>query len=255
MLEHSPTKESLMNKNLQNSELVPAVYTDQIGPLVGKKYSRFHTGEIVDTLREKGFMVTSSDSAKGKNPVIGKHMVRMRHESVLDLKDLVPEIIIINSHDGFTPLTLMSGMFRFICANGLIVGREDASIKLYHRQHNTMLEVMNAVDQVQESSVAALEAAAAWSKIQMDIEAQEHFTKLVGMMVRNDPHYFNRSTLLEARYDEPMNLWTTYNLAQESLTRGVETSSGRRTRGINNIRGNVNMNTGLWNIAEALSGN
>ena len=235
-------------------DLVPAVTTNKVSDLVGPKYSRFHTADIIDSLHDKGFLVTSSSAVRGKNPETGKHMVRMRHESVSDLKDLVPEIVIINSHDGFTPLTLMSGMFRFICANGLIVGRKDASVKLYHRPHNTMLEVLNAVDQVQESSVAALEAAAAWSKIKMDVDAQDHFTKLVGVMMKDDPHYYNRSNLLQARYDEESNLWTTYNLAQESLTKGVETSSGRRTRGVNNIRGNIKMNTGLWQIAEALAG-
>lgn len=229
-------------------ELPASAFATSPAPSRSEKYSFFKTTDIIEAMHDKGFLVAGANQ-RGKSD-FGQHLVRMRHHSVIDSKDLVPELVIRNSHNGQTPLTFMAGMFRMVCSNGLIVGSVDSTIKIYHHQRNTMLEVMNAADEIHEISIASLDTANAWGKIKMDADAQAHFTKLVGLMVRDDAHFFSPEKLLEARYDEEMNLWTTFNLAQESLTKGVETARGTRLRGVNGVRGNTVMNQQLWKLAE-----
>ena len=51
-----------------------------------------------------------------------KHLLRFRHDSMVEGSgDEIPELILVNSHDGTSSYQLMAGICRTICAHGLIV--------------------------------------------------------------------------------------------------------------------------------------
>ncbi|WP_235661928.1 DUF932 domain-containing protein, partial [Pseudomonas savastanoi] len=50
-----------------------------------------------------------------------KHMLRLRHASQI-LDQEANEIILLNSHDGSSSYQMIGGKFRFVCANGLVLG-------------------------------------------------------------------------------------------------------------------------------------
>jgi hypothetical protein len=70
-------------------------------------------------------------------------------------------------------------------------------------------------------------------------------------MTHNDATRYNPDVLLRPKYDEPMNLWTCFNLAQENLVQGgMVLSNNRVTRAITGAQRNVQVNRQLWNLAE-----
>jgi len=53
-----------------------------------------------------------------------RHVLRLRRRyETVQLRDAVPEIVFLNSHDGTSAYQLRVGVFRVVCTNGLIVSR------------------------------------------------------------------------------------------------------------------------------------
>nr|QTX14453.1 UPF0380 proteins YafZ and homologs [Klebsiella pneumoniae] len=62
-----------------------------------------------------------------------KHMVRLRREGTNKGTE-VPEIILLNSHDGSSSYQMIPGMFRFVCTNGLVCGTSFGEIRVPHKR-------------------------------------------------------------------------------------------------------------------------
>lgn len=229
-------------------ELCSAALRTTAAPNVSANYSFFPTSEVVESLRSIGYLVSGSNQ-QGKTDY-GVHVVRMRHESFLDVR-LAPEIVIKNANNGYSPLHLMAGLFRMVCSNGLIVGTDLAEVKLFHRKGTTMDAVFDGVKYIVDQTDLAVKRSDEWAKIKMEHDARAEFTKMVGMMLKGNANLFDPNELLKRRYDEEYNLWTCFNLAQESIIRGgIETVNGGRLRGISGAARDVEVNRGLWKVAE-----
>ncbi|MDE9567420.1 DUF945 domain-containing protein, partial [Xenorhabdus bovienii] len=61
-----------------------------------------------------------------------RHMLRLRREGEILLDD-VPEIILVNSHDGSSSYQMIPGVFRFVCNNGLVCGETFGDIRVPHK--------------------------------------------------------------------------------------------------------------------------
>lgn len=59
-------------------------------------------------------------------------MVRLRREGANKGTE-VPEIILLNSHDGLSSYQMIPGMFRFVCTNGLVCGTSFGEIRVPHK--------------------------------------------------------------------------------------------------------------------------
>jgi hypothetical protein len=229
-------------------QLCLAAMRNAPAPNVSSSYSFFPTSDVVESLRSVGYLVSGSNQ-QGKTDY-GIHVVRMRHESFIDEK-LAPEIVIKNASNGYSPLHLMSGLYRMVCSNGLIVGSSHSEVKLFHRKGTTMDAVFDGVKYIVEQTDLAIERSTEWSKIKMEHEARAHFTQMVGTMLKKDGNLFMPDELLKRRYDEEYNLWTCFNLAQESIIKGgIRTTRGNQLRGISGAARNVDVNRGLWQVAE-----
>ena len=55
-------------------------------------------------------------------PGIPKHMLRLRRDGEINGQH-VPEIILLNSHDGTSSYQMLPGYFRFVCQNGCVCGQ------------------------------------------------------------------------------------------------------------------------------------
>nr|ULG18986.1 hypothetical protein RM5p2_00045 [Serratia proteamaculans] len=61
-----------------------------------------------------------------------KHMLRLRRHDQIQGKE-VPEIILLNSHDGSSSYKMIPGMFRQICTNGLVAWKDFGEISVPHK--------------------------------------------------------------------------------------------------------------------------
>src|SRR5215467_3336134 len=106
----------------------PSIFATEPWHQMSERYAFIPTIEVVDKMRAEGFMpvqaVQSKSRVEGKADFT-KHLVRfrdMRHGDqplTNHLGRLYPELLLTNSHDGASTYNLHSGLFRFICGNGL----------------------------------------------------------------------------------------------------------------------------------------
>jgi len=237
----------------------PAAFATQAASVTGPSYSFLSTAELVRALLNAGFVLSSARQAavRRRDPLYARHIVRMRQmREVVTLVDAVPEIVLVNSHDGSSSYTLYAGLYRPICSNGLMIRSASVGfIRLAHRG----IRVGDVVD-------GALELAGRFVNMRVYCEAmasrdlnftERHDFAAKALALRYEgPAPIQADRLLGVRRaaDEGTDLWRVYNRVQENLLRGGiagQSESGRRihTRAIKAIREDVRINLGLWQLA------
>ena len=246
---------------------VPAAFAEAADPLrTSKHYTFISTAQVVSALLEAGFEPTRAQQTRARNADASghaKHMIRFSHtKESLTLVDAIPELVLINSHDGTSAYTLRAGLYRPICTNGLLAQIGDFGvIQVPHRG--------NVVANVVEGALAITRGFADMGAVveqmhgkQLD-ERQRWDFAAAALSVRyhrldhHQPISADQALLPRRTADYGNSLWITYNIVQENLCRGGvtgKTAKGRvtRTRGISAIREDVRINAQLWQLAMTL---
>lgn len=98
-----------------------------------KHYGLVSTGAVVERLEALGWSIKS---VTNKNNVYRRHMVSMQHEGLnRQFKDatIKPQLYLINSYDGSSAFQVNLGLYRLVCANGLMLGTTWAQRRVVHR--------------------------------------------------------------------------------------------------------------------------
>ena len=239
----------------------PAVFADDAHQRVSSKYAFIPTQRILQGFMDAGFVPVQAHqvTARRGNRMHAPHLVRLRRRfETVQLRDGVPEVVFLNSHDGSSAYQLRMGIFRFCCANGLIVSRGAfPSVCVTHRG-----EVMDEV------IAGALQVAERFGELACQVERMEHR----GLSIHEQLEFADRamalrlgttadagmapSRLLECRRREDAgdDLWSVFNRVQEALLRGGgsrRSVSGRlvRMRAITSVRRDLDLNGQLWDLA------
>jgi len=224
-------------------------------------YAFVPTIQVIDALRKEGFECFEVSQRNTRTPdrlCYTKHMVRMRHHSAFG-KEEVPELILTNSHDGSSSYELMSGIFRFICSNGLISGDIFESYKVRH-MGNIVEDVVTGTYKVMEQVNEITDRIDLYKTTELTADEQMHLAGTARTLVwgQNAPVSVE-DLLLERRYqDAGKDLWRTFNRIQENVISGGlsgRSVNGRRitTRGVQSISRSVDVNRQLWNLADQLA--
>jgi hypothetical protein len=260
---HQPLAES------QLRALVPAAFATEAHNSRSQRYAYIPTATIIEQMISAGFLPTyAAQTGSKEEDAAGhaKHMIRFRRGELTGLNDSVPEVVLINSHDGSSSYQLLAGIYRLVCLNGLVVGHDYRSVNVRHSG--------NAVKQVIEGSFEVIEQA---TYALPHIERMQHtqLTQDERMMLAISAHQLRfadsevgqsipAARLLETRRstDNGMDLWKTLNVVQENVIRGRQTGwilddrglRARRvsTRAINGIGQSVDLNREIWNLAEQM---
>jgi len=234
------------------------------------KYTHLPTAKVIEYMREADFVpvhAVETKARKADKRGFQKHMIRFRHQGLTALVgDSLPEIVVINSHDGSTGLQLWSGVFRMVCSNGMVVASETyGKVSLPHRG-DLQGKVIDASYKVIDNANKALIGVQEWTKIDLDRSAQLDFAA-AALMARYDDLKASPVqpwSLLESRRseDEANDLWTVFNKVQENLIRGgvgglKKLDNGRHGwRTVRPVRGvgrNVELNADLWRLADSFA--
>jgi hypothetical protein len=212
-----------------------------------------------------------------------KHMVRFRQTGNVPkiVGDVLPEIVLTNSHDGSTKYNFMLGLFRLACLNGLIVSESMfASIKVKHVGYQEK-DVLDASFKVIEDVPKITERVQTYRSIFMVPSEREAFAESAlilrfsnedskthrdGESFFVDDRTFNLPALLQPRRteDQTPNLWNTYNIIQEKMTQGnrfertTREVNGRvihktKVQGVTGIDANLQVNRGLWHLMDKMA--
>lgn len=269
----------------QLREYVPSIFAEQAHESRSARYGYIPTIEVVRGLEREGFKPVFACEAKARDESKNgytKHMIRFRREALgagtaikaLDDRSCtalgsVPELVMVNSHDGSTSYQLLAGFFRFICANGMICGDGFGEIRVQHKG-DVVRDVIEGAYSVVNDFGRAIDSAENMRAIPLREEARGAFAESALALKYYDEEEGRtvapieaRQLLIPARYEDKANdLWTTFNTVQENLIRGglrgrsVDANGRRRrvtTRAVKGIDGNVRLNRALWTLTEQMA--
>lgn len=271
------------------ADICPAVLTETAAPETSGRYGFINTMQAMQILGDYGFRPTQATQRPSRNAAhrpFAMHAISFAHDRDLNEnnKDSRPEIILYNSHDGKSALKLFSGVFRFICSNGIVAGNGFQS-KMRH-SHTTangfesMLKdtaanlprMMQRVSTLQETTVdteAALDFAYNAAALRWEQMPQGGF---MPPEQAKPGAYFSRRTVRDMfqanRYeDHGPTAWLVFNRIQENIMRGgpsivsltsraKETGQGwklRKSKAITSLPKTIDVNRKLWDLADALA--
>lgn len=248
------TREELM-------QVVPSVFSEDRHESRSEKYAYIPTITLLDNLQREGFEPFFACQSRVRDPdrrEHTKHLLRLRRAGQINGQQ-VPEIILLNSHDGSSSYQMLPGLFRAICTNGLVCGQSFGEIRVPHRGDVTgkviegAYEVLGVFDRVEEKRDAM-------QSLRLPPPAQHALANAALCYRFGEEHQPVTATqiLTPRRYEDRQDdLWTIYNRIQESLLKGGlpgRTAQGKRThtRAVNGIDGDVKLNRALWVMAEEL---
>jgi len=245
---------------MQSEIILPrAASTDRYADNL-KQYSQINTSKVLESLSDNGFLVRKAAvrGCRTRDPELARHMIVARHESYssVPVNGLVPEVVIINSHDGTSAFRIQAGLFRLVCSNGLVVPQSHfASARIYHRSV-TMDAVIEKSLMVIEKAVDAAKATEKMMSVTIDKARQIEFAKQTLEKVWQRDGLPPELLLSRRRQeDQKDDVFTVFNVIQENLMRGglhYVRANGRNstTHGIRTMDNELLMNQRLWDLAE-----
>lgn len=276
----------MLNSSLSLEQIrtaAPSVFAESPWEKMSDKYRFVPTIEPVTALLNAGFVVVSARQAttriEGKGEFT-RHVLRFRQaagmkqlaerhtpgqHTFINDGPIVPELVLLNSHDGTSAYKLMLGMFRMVCSNGLIVcnGMID-EVKARHSGRNSLVqEVIDGSFRVIGGADQAMEQVQSWQAKQLT-DGQQLAYATAALELRESKIKPDPIKLLSARRtaDAGSNLWTTFNRVQENIIRGGlgthhTNAAGRRTwrhtRAVKSVNEDVKFNRALWKLTEELA--
>lgn len=246
------TREELM-------QVVPSVFSENRHESRSDRYAYIPTITLLENLQREGFQpffacqTRVRDLSRREHT---KHMLRLRRSGQMTGQQ-VPEIILLNSHDGSSSYQMLPGYFRTICTNGLVCGQSLGEIKVPHRGNvveqviEGAYEVLGVFDRVEEKRDAM-------QSLQLLPPAQQALANAALTYRFGEEHQpvTAAQILTPRRYEDRQDdLWSVFNRCQENLLKGGltgRTAKGKRshTRAVNGIDGDVKLNRALWVMAE-----
>lgn len=244
---------------------VPAAFTDHAAEHTSSNYVFISTRELVSALLDAGFVATQARQANarvGTNLAYARHMLRFQPERTeVQLHEVIPQIVLINSHDGRCSYQLRAGLYRPICTNGLLTRLGDFGLIHVPHRGNVVQNVVDAALQITRDFSRVGEVIEQMRTTLMPFDRRIEFARqALEIRYSAQQHQpFGPEALLKTRReaDQGEDLWRVFNVVQENIIRGGiagRSAKGRSTqsRGIRAIREDVRINNDLWQLAVAM---
>jgi hypothetical protein len=254
---------------LDNEQLrvkAPSLFTQEAHHEVSDKYHFIPTIDVVDKLRSLNWYPVEAKEATVRDinkDGFQQHYVRFQNfTDLINVSNNVVELLLFNSHDRSKAFSIGSGVYRYVCENGLVIA--DSVFDSYKIKHlgDRDNDIENAVARVTEAKPKLLEKIDKFENIILNSEEKEAFMKSV-LPLRFEKHLEldNPKELLRPLRSEDMrdDLYTTMNVLQENLLSanisGYNKDTGRRfsSKAINSINKDIEINKGLWEVAERIA--
>lgn len=239
---------------------VPSAFSETARPTVSSSYAHINTAKVIEKMFAAGFTIARAQQKKTRTEErrqFTRHLIAFRQPGVLRVDDFVPEFVLINAHDGTTAYNLYFGIFRVICANGMVVGSKWGGISIAHRG-DVAEAVLRETFKLIEGQMALFEKIDVMKARGLAEEEQRDFAKKAMEIRYKDNQPFPFLELLKPRRgeDDSNSLWLTLNRIQENLMKGGQegkSTTGRRvtTRPIERVTKDVIYNRRLWDVAES----
>lgn len=250
----------------QIRNVAPSVFASSPWERMSDRYKMVPTSEVIEILADGGFRVVRAQQSKSRIEGKGdftKHLLRFRHENDMtrfEVGNEIPEIVLVNSHDGTSAYQLSAGIFRVACLNGLMVQTDQfGSISVRHSGGSDFASrIVEATQEIVEEIPRTLGKIEDWKRIELSAPKQEAFAS-AALELRDNARIAPRQLLAPRRSaDVSPDLWTTFNRIQENTLQGglrAVSDSGRRTRTrpVKSVNEDTRLNRALWHLAEKMA--
>jgi hypothetical protein len=229
---------------------------------LSNKYKVVATKQLAEKFKSMGFVVDEYKETrvrKVSKQGYQKHLVRLSNPNVLSTKhnDIKLQLLVTNSHDGLSGFSIKLGFFRFVCANGLIVGDVFESVNLRHTG-NIIEKVDDAVERMVAQTKKLDDAITAMKQKTLTEDEQREFISKAIKLRYPTKDIQDVSIPILRPEDGENNVFSLYNRVQETLIRGGNRIRGnnnrlRTARSLNAINAVSKVNEQLFGLANELS--
>ena len=257
--------------------LAPAAMSKEISPVLTERYSYFSTEQFLDAFEKLGWMPYSVKQ-NGVGPY-SRHIIRFHNPDMgflpVEGDKIRPQLILDNSHDGFTKARIHLGLFRVVSETGMVISIPGlkTKVKFLHvgvNQKEMMEIIADTAEQYRQVASHINEM------IETKMTEGEKLAFAMKAIALRDTDRFmqaDKKTIDEDAInaaidiydiiepirpqDEAEDLWTLFNLVQERTVNGMfeqKSAKGRKSyaRPITNAARNLEYNKQLWDMAQAL---
>ena len=241
----------------QIKEKVPSIFGYK-AETMSDKYVFTPTHEVIDSMEKVGWYPTNISGVRPSKKDINtvKHVIRFADSQnrIKSLEGIVPEIAIINSHNGSSPLSAHLGFFRMVCANGLMVGTSISEMKWRHKKMD-YAEIKEFLVHALAEFSQQTALVPKYQSINLSEKEKFQFAEQTINMVWNGVMFEPEKVLIPRRsFDNKNDLFSVFNVIQENVTKGgirYNLGDSRKnrfhtTKSIRNITKDVNINLTLW---------
>ncbi len=260
-------------------QLAPSAFASQAHHSRSTRYAYIPTSNIIEAMMREGFQpFKASQSLPRIEDKFGyaKHLIRFRHASIMERTDIrvgdsIPEVVLVNSHDGTSAYKLMAGLLRLVCSNGLVIAESTTGSLSVHHSGNVVRKVIEGSFEIVKNATRALEVAKEWQGLKLSEGEQQAFAEAARVVRFGDSEGkvetpITAEMLLRPRRREDVdtNLWATMNTVQENVIKGgLHARAPRRTnerrgrmvttREVKGIDQDVKLNRALWALGERMA--
>lgn len=258
----------------------PSIFATEAHDSRSDRYTYVPTIAILEGLEKEGFQVVEVSQSRARDVTrkeFTRHIVKMRRgehafgrpgEHVFrEDREEIPEVCLVNSHDGSSSYQMFAGLFRLLCNNGLMVACGIATEIRVPHSGDILGRVIEGAYTVVSDFDKVRENADRMKRITLDAGERQAFARAAIVAKYGDleegktAYPVTAEQILTPRRtgDEGADLWRTFNRAQENLVQGgqraARTATGRRnrTRPVTGVAQNVTLNRALWTLADEMA--
>lgn len=272
--------------------VAPSIFAQHARSDKSARYAFIPTHGVVQALVKSGLRPVEVRVKRVLDPEdrgFAKHSLRFRlptNTTTRQVGDVIPEIVLTNSHDGGSAYQLMLAFFRLACLNGLtVMTGQMGFLSVKHVGRDTADRVVAESRNLIEQFPSAQEDVALMQRVRLEPEEQRAFGR-AALALRWDPNQRREAVaekgrlylsqrltdsgqmdapitvdeVLKARRfaDEGASTWSTFNRVQENLVRGGQKGLGAtgqriKTRPIEGLDRDIKLNRALWVLASELA--
>jgi hypothetical protein len=209
-----------------STSIDPTLATNRMVKTTSENYKFQSSQELIDKITSNGFELETVSYAKPRKKErygYQKHIMIFKREDLKIDENNYVRLLVTNAHDGRSSLKFNLGIYRTVCANGLVVGDSFFSDRVIHLGNN----FDRKVDEILERFVAKLPEVISLVRQMKSVEVDSRLKARIAMECVKFAHNGEKDIVdiesvmrVRRSLDKATNLYTVFNVIQENILRG-----------------------------------